>query len=172
MLSNGDGTLSPGTVRNENERAAVCFVRLGDLLQWAGNVGCGNCKGHDELITVRPACFLAVGAKGQHWRSRYGTAADGGRLYICAVVAGGGDAVPREFRADVSGGEFFIGPDPGQGHGTPMTLSGSTLQGTIGTLAPGSYTVGVRAQDRAGNWSSVSTGTLVVQKARGKKPKG
>src|SRR4051812_5683812 len=108
MLSNGDGTLPPRTFRNENERAAVCFVRLGDLLQWAGNVGCGNCKGHDELITVRPTRFLAVRREGQHRRSRCGTAADGGRLYICAVVAVGGDAVPREFRADVSGGEFFI----------------------------------------------------------------
>src|SRR4051812_33818286 len=108
MLSNGDGTLSPGTVRNENGRAAVCFVRLGDLLQWAGNVGCGNCKGHNELITVRPARFLTVRGEGQHRRSRCGTAADGGRLYICAIVAGRGDAVAREFRTDVSGGEFFI----------------------------------------------------------------
>ena len=81
-------------------------------------------------------------------------------------------AAAADALSGLGGGEFFIGPDPGQGHGTPMTVSGSTLQGTIGTLAPGSYTVGVRAQDRAGNWSSVLTGTLVVQKARGKKPKG
>ena len=63
----------------------------------------------------------------------------------------------------LAGGEYFVDDDPGQGDGTPMALSGSTLSATIGTdLSPGVYLIGVRAQDRAGNWSAVSTAYLVV----------
>jgi len=64
----------------------------------------------------------------------------------------------------VAAGEFFIdGPDPGQGNGTPMILADSTLSATIGTeLSPGLYAVNVRATDKAGNWSAVSTAILVV----------
>ena len=63
----------------------------------------------------------------------------------------------------VVGGEYFIDVDPGEGNGTPMTLSGSTLSATIGTsLSPGVYSVCVRAEDGAGNWSAVSCAFLVV----------
>lgn len=52
----------------------------------------------------------------------------------------------------VVGGEFFLGTDPGQGHGIPMTLDSGTLSATLGAdLAAGVYTVGVRALDAAGN---------------------
>jgi YVTN family beta-propeller protein len=63
----------------------------------------------------------------------------------------------------IRGGEYFIGADPGQGNGTPMLLTGSTLTATIGTSLPRDvYTVGVRAQDRGCNWSPVSNAFLVV----------
>jgi hypothetical protein len=64
----------------------------------------------------------------------------------------------------VTGGEYFLGPDPGVGNGTPMTLTGGTLTATFGAnLAVGTYPVGVRARDAAGNWSNVSPGQLTVQ---------
>jgi hypothetical protein len=64
----------------------------------------------------------------------------------------------------VDGGEYFVGADPGAGNGTTMTFSSGQLSATFGSaLAPGSYDVGVRARDRAGNWSLVRTGQLVVQ---------
>ncbi len=67
-----------------------------------------------------------------------------------------------------AGGEYFIGADPGQGNGTAMALSGSTLSATIGTsLSPGVYTVGVRSRDLAGNWSVVSSDYLVVYDPNG-----
>ena len=67
----------------------------------------------------------------------------------------------------VIGGEYFIGTtDPGQGHGTAMTLNSGNLTATLGsTIAPGTYQINVRDEDAAGNWSSLSTGTLVVNPA-------
>ena len=66
----------------------------------------------------------------------------------------------------VSNGEYYIGStDPGQGNGTPMTYNGSTgsLSASLGTsLTPGTYNVNIRAEDAAGNWSSVTTTTLTV----------
>ncbi len=74
------------------------------------------------------------------------------------LSATAGDAL-----SGVAGGEYFFGTnDPGVGSGTAMALSGSTLSATIGTsLLPGVYTVNVRSQDRAGNWSTVSTGSYI-----------
>ncbi|HET6360701.1 MAG TPA: calcium-binding protein, partial [Gemmatimonadota bacterium] len=63
----------------------------------------------------------------------------------------------------VGGGEYFVGSDPGQGEAAAMLLDASTLTATVGTdLAPGTYDVGVRARDRAGNWSPVTTVELTV----------
>lgn len=68
----------------------------------------------------------------------------------------------------VQNGEYFVGADPGVGNGLPMSLSGGTLSATIGTsLAPGVYTVGVRARDVVGNWSPASTTLLVVYDPNG-----
>ncbi len=80
------------------------------------------------------------------------------------LSATAGDAL-----SGVAGGEYFFGTnDPGVGSGTAMALSGSTLSATIGTsLLPGVYTANVRSQDRAGNWSTVSTGYLVVYDPNG-----
>ena len=61
-------------------------------------------------------------------------------------------------------GEYFIGDnDPGQGNGAPMSLSDNTVGVDQTTdYATGVYTVSVRVQDAAGNWSLLSTGYLVV----------
>ena len=68
----------------------------------------------------------------------------------------------------VAAGEYFVGTDPGQGAGTPMTFAASTMTGTIGTnLLPGVCTVSVRARDAAGNWSAPSSAILVVYNPTG-----
>jgi hypothetical protein len=67
-------------------------------------------------------------------------------------------------RSGVTGGEWFIGADPGAGRGNPMPLDAGTPTGTIDTAAlfRGTFTVSVRVRDAAGNWSAVSTATLNV----------
>ncbi len=63
----------------------------------------------------------------------------------------------------LAGGEYYLGPDPGQGNGSAMTLSRSTLTATIGpSIAPGIYTAWLRVVDVAGNWSRPSGPVLVV----------
>lgn len=63
----------------------------------------------------------------------------------------------------VTGGEYYLGSvDPGQGSGTAMTYANGDLSGQFSNLSPGSYTINIRAQDAAGNWSAVTTTTLVV----------
>jgi virginiamycin B lyase len=77
--------------------------------------------------------------------------------------------------------EYFVGinNDPGQGNGAPMTLAnpvtnslGAIVHGdftaTFGTSLPaGTYFINVRTQDVAGQWSDVTTGSLVVFDATG-----
>lgn len=64
----------------------------------------------------------------------------------------------------IDGGEFFIGSDPGQGNGTLAALANDTLSATFGSSLPvGTYSIGIRTRDKAGNWSTVTTETLVIQ---------
>lgn len=67
----------------------------------------------------------------------------------------------------ITAAEWFTGADPGIGNGTAMTVSGTgpwSLSATIdvSTWVNGSYTLNVRAQDAAGNWSTVGSTPLVV----------
>jgi streptogramin lyase len=65
----------------------------------------------------------------------------------------------------VSGGEYYLGTDPGVGNATAMAYDSTagTLTASVGaTLSPGVYSVGYRAEDAAGNWSSAATTMLVV----------
>jgi serine protease AprX len=63
----------------------------------------------------------------------------------------------------VGAAEWFIGADPGAGHGTAMGITGTSLATSINTStwAPGNYTLSVRAQDAAGNWSATTPTVLV-----------
>lgn len=70
-------------------------------------------------------------------------------------------ATASDALSGVAGGEIWIGTDPGQAHATPMTLTGQTLSSTVPALPSGIYTVGVRSQDAAGNWSDAQTALLV-----------
>ncbi len=68
----------------------------------------------------------------------------------------------------VTAGEYYIGNDPGQGNGTAMTYNANTgtLTASLGSsLNPGTYTINVRAEDAAGNWSSPQSVTLTVNAA-------
>jgi streptogramin lyase len=63
----------------------------------------------------------------------------------------------------VAYGEYYLGTtDPGQGSGTPMTLSNNNLTASFSGLTAGIYTVNFRAEDNAGNWSPVTTDYLSV----------
>jgi fibronectin type 3 domain-containing protein len=65
-------------------------------------------------------------------------------------------ATATDVGAGVAVGEYFLGMvDPGEGHGTAMTVGGGTLSAVIGTDLPaGVYLVNVRARDALGTWSS------------------
>lgn len=77
--------------------------------------------------------------------------------------------------------EYYLGEtDPGQGNGTPMTLShvsndglSANLTATFGTnMATGAYKVTIRAEDNAGNWSDSTVDYLVVYSPSGAKMMG
>jgi len=79
----------------------------------------------------------------------------GGSTNLTASVA--------EATSGVSRVEYFVGADPGLGLATAATLNGNAVSATLGANLPaGSYTVGLRALDVAGNWSSTSAATLAV----------
>jgi hypothetical protein len=69
----------------------------------------------------------------------------------------------------VAGGEYFIGDtDPGLGNGVAMVWDGTNLSSTFGNnLSAGVYRVSLRAEDNAGNWSSVLIDYLVVYDSTG-----
>jgi hypothetical protein len=72
-------------------------------------------------------------------------------------------ATATDALSGVWNGEFYLDTDPGQGNGTAMTLSGSTISGTIGTnVASGMHTIFIRSRDRAGNWSTTVSRTIFV----------
>jgi hypothetical protein len=63
----------------------------------------------------------------------------------------------------VSRVEYFVGTDPGVGLATTATLAAGSASAIFGANLPvGTYTIGVRALDVAGNWSATSTTTLTV----------
>ncbi|HSX06057.1 MAG TPA: integrin alpha [Candidatus Saccharimonadales bacterium] len=63
----------------------------------------------------------------------------------------------------IVGGEYYLGADPGVGNGTPMSSNGSNLSASIGSnLQPGVYSIGYRAKDAAGNWSTTLSTMLVI----------
>ena len=61
----------------------------------------------------------------------------------------------------ITGGEYFIGTDPGQGNGTPMTYSNGVLTATITGSIAGNQTVYFRAENSAG-WGGTVSAVLDV----------
>ena len=79
----------------------------------------------------------------------------GGATNLTATVADATSGVARV--------EYFVGTDPGLGLATAATINAGSVSATLGASLPaGTYTVGLRALDVAGNWSSTSTATLAV----------
>ena len=78
----------------------------------------------------------------------------GSDVVVSATATGGAGGI--------AAGEYFVDTDPGVGHATAMTVAGGTLSARLTGLAPGVYTVGVRARDGSGAWSSTATALLVV----------
>ncbi len=76
-----------------------------------------------------------------------------------AITVSASDAL-----SGVAAGEWFVGEDPGVGHGTAAARrdDGSLTATVSGDLPMGIHTVGVRAIDAAGNWSDTVTAELVV----------
>ena len=74
------------------------------------------------------------------------------------------NATATDALSTVAGAEWFDGADPGAGHGTAMTVTGSALSATVNTsgLAAGTHTLRVRARDSLGNWGPVASVTLTV----------
>jgi hypothetical protein len=62
-------------------------------------------------------------------------------------------------------GEYFVGGDPGRGQATSMQFGGADLTTEVNGLADGTYQVGMRAVDNAGNWSQIAYTTLNVLSA-------
>jgi FtsP/CotA-like multicopper oxidase with cupredoxin domain len=85
-----------------------------------------------------------------------------GAATVTLTVNGAADPLVGGFASGVAGGESWIGTTvPAAGSGTPF--SGSTASIAVGSLATGTYTIGARVRDAAGNWSTdVRTSTVQV----------
>jgi len=84
-----------------------------------------------------------------------------GATTVTLTVNGASDPLVSGLASGVAGGEYWIGTTvPAAGTGTKF--NGSTVSIPVGSLATGTYTIGARVRDAAGNWSTV-THTATVQ---------
>lgn len=60
----------------------------------------------------------------------------------------------------ISGGEYFVGADPGPGNGTPMDYANGTVSAVVNVM--GTTTYSMRSRDLAGNWSGIVTIRVIV----------
>jgi len=75
-----------------------------------------------------------------------------GAATVTMNVVGATDPLFGGFASGVAGGEYWFGTTvPAAGSGTPF--SGLTTNIDVSTLVGGTYTVGARVHDAAGNWS-------------------
>ena len=86
-----------------------------------------------------------------------------------ATVPVAGTVLVTADAADATSGvvaaEAFVGDDPGDGAGVPLTvIAGDVVSGELTAPAtPGIYPVGLRVQDAAGLWSTTLTASLTVE---------
>ena len=85
-----------------------------------------------------------------------------GASTVTLTVNGASDPLVSGLASGVAGGEWWIGTTaPAAGSGT--AFSGSIATVPVGSLATGTYTIGARVRDAAGNWSTVTrTATVLV----------
>ena len=75
-------------------------------------------------------------------------------------------ATATDVLSGIAAGEYFIDTDPGIGNGKPMAYDSTTGKITAtahfapGSLSTGRHNIKVRAEDRAGNWSTVATSSF------------
>jgi len=88
-----------------------------------------------------------------------------GASTVTLTVLGANDPPVATLASGVAGGEWWIGttaPAPGAGN----RFTGSTATIPVGALATGTYVIGARVRDVAGNWSTgtngIQTATLLV----------
>jgi subtilisin family serine protease len=77
--------------------------------------------------------------------------------------------VANDTVSKVVSAEWFTGNDPGAGNGTAMTVSGAgpynlTANINVSTWSTGSYTLYVRAKDKAGNWGTAVSVSVAVDR--------
>jgi hypothetical protein len=85
-----------------------------------------------------------------------------GAATVTLAVNGAVDPLVASLASGLAGGEYWIGTTaPAPAGGTPF--AGLTASIPVGALATGTYTIGARIRDAAGNWSTgTSTATLSV----------
>jgi len=76
-------------------------------------------------------------------------------------------ATATDAEGAITTAEWFVGIDPGNGNGTPMSITGAgpynlSAAISVSTWANADYTLYVRVKDSAGNWSQAATTILVV----------
>ncbi|MCX6875445.1 MAG: DUF5011 domain-containing protein [Verrucomicrobia bacterium] len=76
-------------------------------------------------------------------------------------LPGGGPTVRPQLGKPVSQAEYFLGPDPGEGNATPVSVTDATdLSAALADVAvslslpPGTHAIGLRVKDDAGRWSN------------------
>jgi hypothetical protein len=79
-----------------------------------------------------------------------------GAVTISAPVSDGLSGVARV--------EYYVDTDPGVGNATSMSVSGGNASASVNVTggALSNHNIGVRAQDKAGNWSTVKTVNILI----------
>jgi hypothetical protein len=84
-----------------------------------------------------------------------------GATSVTLIVNGANDPLVGGLASGISGGEWWIGTTvPAAGSATAFSGTAATVP--VGSLATGTYTVGARIRDAAGNWSVAGTASLLV----------
>jgi hypothetical protein len=84
-----------------------------------------------------------------------------GSTSVVLTMTGASDPLVAGLASGITGGEYWFGTTvPAVGSGTSFVGTSATIP--VGSLATGTYTIGARIRDAAGNWSTVGTASLLV----------